>query len=189
MLRNMLALFQWRPRSDAQVNALIGEYKVCNEIITASAGRCWQSAALLLGFAVTGAILVITRQQPAAPDMRTTIVVILIGLCTVVGFVFLWRFQDRENWRQHVVYARMKHIENELGCWIIRYIGTFDGGSEKEKGAVLAALQANDPNILKKYKESYTSESGWLLLKVLTGTGFATWLFVIFWQFLDTSWP
>jgi len=160
-------------------DAIIAEYRVCHDMYVASANRSWQSASLLIGFMLTGAILILTRARPdAKADLWFAIVVMLIGAAVLVTLCFFHKFMRRERWRQSVAIWRMKQIEKYMGRWIVTGVGDLDHWMKKHKKKALQQLSSEAQKLLRKHQ----AESGWLFIKCLIATAGVIWLFVIGWE-------
>lgn len=170
----------------AEQDALLAEYKVCNDIVIASGNRCWQSGSLLLGFALTGAILVFTKT--GEPDVVLTFMLMLISILVSIGvFVTLysfWQFLQREEFRQLLAYQRMCEIEKELGLKVIWDMHVLDQLLDQPKPSE-QSLPTRYQRLYSWSKCKYKRPAGWRFLGSLIGVVWVIWVLVPLWLALN----
>jgi hypothetical protein len=132
-------------------DALLKEYELCQKAAQGLEATIWQTSGAM-GIGLIGTlVLVANRVENEQPPWQVAAV---IGL-----FVFLisvaWFFMARRWWSiQHAYFIRMRHIEEGLGLYAVRYLYFLDnpsalaGSGLREEYASELARRARHQRIL-----------------------------------------
>ncbi|MCL4534373.1 MAG: hypothetical protein M1370_04345 [Bacteroidetes bacterium] len=172
--------------SQTHLTAKLAEYQMCNEQILRSVGLVWQSTALIVGFALTGAVLVF--QYLGTLRTQALFPLTVASLIVIVALALFWlRLVRREEGRQAILYAYMRVIESSTeGMRAVSLVHVLDKGTLIEKQAVFADLAQGDRTTSESYKRKnellqamYVREGGWYTIKALIVGAGLLWCLVI----------
>jgi hypothetical protein len=107
-------------------DALLKEYELCQKAAQGLEATIWQTSGAM-GIGLIGTlILVANRVENEQPPWQVAVV---IGLfVSLISFV--WLFMAGRWWSvQHAYFIRMRHIEEQLGLYAVRYLHFLDNPS------------------------------------------------------------
>jgi hypothetical protein len=132
--------------SSSRTETLLKEYGFCQEASHNSESKIWQTSSII-GLGLIGTFILVITRLPFKHD--NWVISALLGLFSVIVGYIWWKIARRWWSVQHAMFVRMRHIEQELDMYIVRYVDYLDelskcGTSVKMDASNLSEQQKND---------------------------------------------